>query len=310
MLELLCRANKLSDAQQRKYLQQFYTYTLVVRPQVRAGEPIPYSIRETCSAPGAEMDLPDKWRPIAQEEWDLLLFQLEGHDTAPIRPYRKGMRTRTTSFESRGVHGPYNSGSYLNDLDLRPGRYQVKIELQEHIFDYSARNPDMDNDVDDFGPPLYSRTLNLSAPFEVIPTDTPDTVSLIHDPSLAEQIRAALYVNEFTFRTQRRQWSLPPARLLIRTGPGTPGRCQLPCDVAFDVFVRVADKEAHLGSATLRSQSNIGVYMEGDVPLDEAEFADVILRSSPDVARSTVDIHRIWDGELIFKDVPVKHEGQ
>jgi hypothetical protein len=35
------------------------------------------------------------------------------------------------------------------------------------------------------------------------------------------------------------------------------------------------------------------------------ESVDVILRSSPDTARSTVDIFEIWQGELIFQDVDV-----
>ncbi|HEY7118227.1 MAG TPA: hypothetical protein VH475_16675 [Tepidisphaeraceae bacterium] len=37
-----------------------------------------------------------------------------------------------------------------------------------------------------------------------------------------------------------------------------------------------------------------------------ATRADVILRASGRAARATVDLFEIWDGELIFKDVPIR----
>ena len=33
---------------------------------------------------------------------------------------------------------------------------------------------------------------------------------------------------------------------------------------------------------------------------------DIILRSSEKVAKETVDLFEIWQGELVYRDVPVK----
>lgn len=41
----------------------------------------------------------------------------------------------------------------------------------------------------------------------------------------------------------------------------------------------------------------------------DASLADVILRPDIDTALNTVDVTEIWDGEIIFKDIPVQRPG-
>jgi hypothetical protein len=65
------------------------------------------------------------------------------------------------------------------------------------------------------------------------------------------------------------------------------------------VFARVNDKEVHLGTLSMPKghTSGGGFYGEYDGPAFET--CDVVLRSSEAVARGTVDLFEIWEGNWV-----------
>jgi hypothetical protein len=40
-------------------------------------------------------------------------------------------------------------------------------------------------------------------------------------------------------------------------------------------------------------------------PLPPGETVDIVLRTNIDAARRTVDLYEVWNGELVYEDVPV-----
>lgn len=79
-----------------------------------------------------------------------------------------------------------------------------------------------------------------------------------------------------------------------------------PVSAAFDVIARVNDKEYRAGRVYMAKGQSISWGTEGEYSGPPAEKMDIILRSSKEAARDTVDLFEIWDGELVYKDVPVK----
>lgn len=91
-----------------------------------------------------------------------------------------------------------------------------------------------------------------------------------------------------------------------------------PANVAFEVFIRV-DREEFMridgeeflmgtASATKRGNNVHRKFLNSNINLNlssKIELVDVIMRSSKDVARSTLDIYEFWGGELVFEDVKV-----
>ncbi len=91
---------------------------------------------------------------------------------------------------------------------------------------------------------------------------------------------------------------------------------QLPVPVAFDVFLRVGEREWPIGSFT--SGQTAPDYRESHIRLTtsrsgqpicsgtledfDARIADVVLRPNPDLAKRTVDLTRIYGGEIVFKN--------
>lgn len=139
-------------------------------------------------------------------------------------------------------------------------------------------------------------TIPLQDTFEVIPAGSEDTIKLLRNPGLKEQLRQCLKTEQTN--TQFRGWRTPLLKLMLVARDS-------PVDMAFDVFARVQGKEYQLSSATFRKNANDGCEPGGEYMGPDTQAADIILRSDPKVARGTVDMTEIWDGELIYPNVPV-----
>lgn len=81
----------------------------------------------------------------------------------------------------------------------------------------------------------------------------------------------------------------------------------LPVPVSFQVFLRAGDKEHNLASISTAGATSYhtGGHIPAQANLD-AQRMDVIFRPSPESAYRTVDITRMWNGEVVIPDVEVK----
>jgi hypothetical protein len=82
-----------------------------------------------------------------------------------------------------------------------------------------------------------------------------------------------------------------------------------PCDLAFNVFLQTDKGETRVGSISC-AKGNGTNYETGNsnAPKPLPARVKLILRSSADVAKDTVELNAIYSGEIVFPDVPVKQE--
>ena len=81
---------------------------------------------------------------------------------------------------------------------------------------------------------------------------------------------------------------------------------KVPANIAFDVFVRFDGNEHLIGSINVAAGGETTYHVGGNSSIPPPpRVVDIVLRSNPRVALNTVNLDRIWSGELIYKDVPV-----
>ncbi len=143
---------------------------------------------------------------------------------------------------------------------------------------------------------LPSCVLTAETEIEVLPAEACDDVALVNGSELDASVRAAVHV--------------PGA-----SACGSSGRClrirvegsAVPVDCAFQVLAIIAGREIPRGTVVIRKPDQHDwldcacTAVDVDVP----DRIDVILRTDPDLARRTLDIVEIWEGELYFSDVGV-----
>jgi hypothetical protein len=77
-------------------------------------------------------------------------------------------------------------------------------------------------------------------------------------------------------------------------------------NIAFDVFVKFDGNEHLIGSINSVAGAETTYHVGGGASIPPpTAMVDVILRSNPRVALNTVNLDRIWSGELIYSNVPV-----
>jgi hypothetical protein len=144
-------------------------------------------------------------------------------------------------------------------------------------------------------------TETLSADWELVGKDVP-TVEIVPDDSAEtrKQIEAALKVNKLEVRSQPTVSGTTSFSLDLVIGT-------LPVPLAYDVYLRGPDgKEWKMSSISVSGPTHYGTggYIPAKANFD-AKRVDLIFRPAPKVAEGTVDITRMWNGELLIHDVPV-----
>ncbi len=138
----------------------------------------------------------------------------------------------------------------------------------------------------------------LTAPFEIIRRPPPGSFKLNSDPKVGQVIRASIQPGPFAIGAKDRK-NLQ-GQLKIAT---------LPANIAFNVFARIEGHEYTLSSITCNTGGATEYEMGGRVgeavaTTQPATF-DLILRSSENVAKETIDQNDIWSGELVYPNLPM-----
>jgi hypothetical protein len=266
-------AGRLSPDQRDQFLAHIVSASLIVRPKVVLGHALPY---------GLAFD----GRGFSTGFW-------LREDGAGI-----GIDGKTPQVRKSGPcnfsGGIFDSGSVPVPV-ATPGPHSASITSHVRIY----RGPYGEEAQSTL---LREVTVPLKADFEVLPAWTSDDVKRIEDPGLAATLHECIKPKDLRFFVH---W-IDGATEFDRT----------PVNVAFKVYLRIHGKEYEAGSiragpSTCQADGDISrmwpTSRPADVPLPFTS-CDVILRSSVEVARDTVNMFEIWDGELVYKDVPVKVE--
>ncbi len=145
---------------------------------------------------------------------------------------------------------------------------------------------------------LFQEDRKLTATFEVVAQPPAGNFNLINDPKLGQQIQASIKPGKFSFAVSQ-----------VSYFQGDLNVAALPANVAFNMFIRANGREYRIGEVTFGKGSTtdcrIGNTIRDLNAANQPTTVDLILRSDEKVGRETVDQHDIWNGELVFPNVPV-----
>lgn len=192
----------------------------------------------------------------------------------------------------RGTGGSSSSGSGGGGGSIgstvastQPGRHSLAVTERVEILPGSYLSGDT---------PVYRSDVTDSADFQVL-ADSGARIRETDDPNMASLIRRNLHARDFV---------VDPVKKSIE------GKVQVkvaPANLAFDVLVRAGGKEYPVGSYALGKGTGTDCFLFGsNFDAGPIDHVDIVLRSSPAVARRTVDLFEIWKGEVVLGNVPVK----
>jgi hypothetical protein len=264
---------KLTDEQWERYGSQAPDFQIMFRPRVRRGDRLAYRTREGPSRVGSTSSSPLIGRVTNG------VINIGGHE---IRD-NDVIGTRFLQTTNNGVAG----GGFF---ELRP------------IFDKLVDGPQqvtISGDVETFADwdvkkkPIGKRPIKFTGTFTLVPASQP-TVEVVNDESLRAEFAAKVAVKRI---------SVKQGSLYTEYSVGGP------IPLAHEIVMREPGKfeETLIGGCVWSPSSNVrgyGDYSEFSPPLPAV--VDVIFRPNPDYAIGTVDIFKMWGGEMVFRNVPIQ----
>jgi hypothetical protein len=264
--------NKLTASQADRFFANLLKINLSVRHVVGAQSQVPYSVFNV--------------GPGRTTIWWYRLRILETQiDDGPVQ-------SNSSSSSSSGG----GSGGLSISMTLPPiaglGKHRLRCRVERTIGTSGGTSGPIDENAH-----IAKRVAeDLFADFDVIEGQTP--IATVEAPTTAV-MRSFLTPH----LTSNPSGHLPPVDLLIFSDA-------LPVDAAFDLFVRINAKEYWVGTVIIpKGPSGYASTFIGanNFPADLPASIDIILRSSEAAAGRTVDMKRIWKGEIIMPNVPIGH---
>lgn len=167
-----------------------------------------------------------------------------------------------------------------------PGKHRLRVKVEMATDATGAVS------WDDNAPVARRAAQDLFGDFQVIDGQTP--IATVTTPSAA--VLGPLLTPRLTFN--------PSGTMHVELGVDADA---LPVDVAFEVFAIVNGRDYSVGSVNFHKGARAGYSAAGrEFPADPPQTVDVLFRSSAAVARQTLDLTRIWQGEVLIPNVPVR----
>jgi hypothetical protein len=254
--------SELTDAQTHQLLDWITGVQLVVRPMVGEDSPLPYTVRATGAEPA---------------DWHFLMnvAQTRVDELPPARPGFNG-----------GIDFYSEISGAIERHWTKPGLHRIRVKVK--LF---PAPPNFDNpysvDLDNPPPGQTVFTRELSARYRVIEGQTP--IAVITQPDASEIRR----------KIQAQTYQGDPYGPWIIHAVADP----LPVDATFTVTVRSGAKEYRLEDWIVRKASDDDkVFYDLPYPLATGKLdgVELILRSDEIAARRTVDLKRIWKGQIVI----------
>jgi hypothetical protein len=259
-------AGVLSDAQKDQLLRQAAQASMQVRPQVALG--------------------------------DSAVFRVN-HSSRVTSPWWVHFNFGGVKVDGKQVSGPESAGGASSGLggggssgqSVPPSPAGLhKLQVTQHIEIYSASFGDRSPQT-----LLHQEDRTFTGSFEVLEQPPADFLKLIDDPALGEQIKATMTPVKLEYN--------PVSK---RIG-GTMEVRNLPTNVAFNVVARINGREQNMHNITGNTGQSTDYYLTTDEQKSPPPATiDLILRADEKAARQTIDQREIWNGQIEFKDVPVK----
>ncbi len=277
------------------------TYTFRVRPRVRLGDPLPY---ELVSGPmrTASYGDGDLWcEPVRLRlTWSANRVRITDGPAHTVAARRPGT-TISGSVPEAQIDPAWRPGPHTVHLsfDVNVGPLDPHREAFRRHHRHAEADPSGPEDRAGVDNPVAVASVDLSAAVDLLPPDQP-SFRRVHDPSLATEVGRSLHVDSLTSS---------PAGTAVGWSVVAPGP---PTGISFDIIATDATGPVFLGGFAVDAgpaglghwspdlaRGGTGIRLGG-------RRADVVFRADPAAAVRTVDVLDVWDGRVVFHDVPVQ----
>jgi hypothetical protein len=282
-------ANRLPAEKWATYAKQAIDVSLVVRPTVRQGDPVPLGLTaHTARVSGAQF--------VALFDWTDI--RIDGNPAAKPMRNASGIHGHNGSMEMRGngagmtYYTPLVEGKH--SAALGAGEHDLSLKLPLAVYDASAVGSGDRQSALPAQSELATMTLDLRASFTVFDADHAPRI-VVMDESLRPKVEAAVKVNAVTLQREGK-------RVFVDFSLVEP-----PMRVAFHVTLRPPrGGEIDIGDGEAPAGQNHGYATSGKWDVGDAERVDVVFHPNVQAAIRSTDASPIWGGEVIVKNVPVK----
>ncbi len=260
---------RLSQEQTDTFFEQIIQTKLQVRHEIAPGEKVPYQLTAHGRNPGVPW-----WTRIDDRRILVDGMEVQGDVGSSTFSGTGGTISRSGSVACPG-----------------PGRHNLTTVATLYVY----TGPNSDTPASTL---RHQREIRRHADFTVLETEPDDYFKLVDNPQLAEQIHDCIDIRKLNAS----QSMAGHISVDMSIAP-------LPTNVAFDVIFRMDGRETAEGGFTRRQGEPLQntfyhVQYNGVLP----KTLDLILRSSEKRARETVDVFEIWNGELIFENIPFESD--
>jgi len=296
-LSLAFAEERMTPSQKKLFLDQAIVLTIATRPIVAEGDKVPIHVWYDCRAKsyganglgceyehmpckidGQIMRHPDEPERAGGGKTGPYLHQVDSQVTPHYYPSRR--RKGNTGTLPWGVARKIGTNLPAGSV----GKHVIETKI---VWTFWSGKKE-----------LATHTYTAKTTYEVVPRNQAPKIELLDMPELHEQVRAAIQLQSVSWTKNRRD-DLGTLYVWLKLA-------KPPCDVAFDVFFKVDGKEIKVGSVSCAQDEECDGFTGEIWRFPAKARVAVILRSSEEVARSTVDRATIYSGEIEFKDVPVK----
>ena len=280
LLYTLYQRGVLDSAQVERFFSNLCRVELHVRPMVVCERPCPFRLVGRARAPSSGI-----WAHVRCRE-----LRVDG------RPAQDLGEAWIVSGSTR-IYGWMDKWFRL----LEPGHHEVTVNVESLIYEGGG------TPGEETAEPLREISRTLRAEVEVLAEEPADYIEFTKSPELDAWVRrgvrvVGVYIRESWVRRFKYQLE---CRLEIDP--------HIPIGVAFDVYAEYGDRTLRIGSVygpkrqtgppEIWAPSNWDLRqgLTGELP----EKVTLILKPSKDAAAMSVDLFEIWDGELVFENIPV-----
>lgn len=265
----------LTDRQTQRYFAQGVRVSLSARRRVEHGDTFPCHVV-------VRTDRLGNARTFAVRIESGQHLTIAGPDGS-VRSLRTGGGMTMIGAQSIGMFGT------SHEIDLPPGEYRATARVEFQI-------------LDGFGsgaPVLATIEVQRVTGFEVVPSGEA-AIATRSNPEFDERVREAVEVRQLEITSFR---DAPQLQGFVYTDSP-------PLPLAFDVYARDGEREWMVGNFTSSAPGRAGRNFMGPAEGFDGDTVTIILRSSTEAAKTDVSITEIWEGELIFEDLPVTRRGR
>lgn len=321
--------NRAGAEQLKKFRNQAGVLAIEPRPRVRIGDSVPVviSLKESRTAAGSsiiaiitcgKVSIAGKpatgAKPKRPSVMGALLggwLDMFGGNSGQIRQ-ATAILTGSKSNMGRGMQAnELATWSFTVPEGLAPGKHRISAELFIQANDWGMNTTSWGDTTKKTS---ENRAIVLEAQFELVAADAESFEVVAANEKLAEELATALRPQHAMLMASWNPRQRDSAMLQMVCSTAT-----VPVDVAFEVFAVAADGEEYpLGWLT----SGRGGYSHmsmmsfspgqsmrtisgpaGDLKKKKTKRIDLLLRPSLDLARQTVDLTKVYGGEVRIKDI-------